>query len=91
MSLSSICVCLNALRLNLIKMEKKEEKPNMTLYVKDMMCNHCVAHVKEALAVEGVSSVEIDLPTKKVVVETTLSKEQIFELISKAGYKPSEN
>ncbi len=91
MSLSSICVCLNALRLNLIKMEKKEEQPNMTLYVKDMMCNHCVAHVKEALAVEGVSSVEIDLASKKVVVETTLSKEQIFDLISKAGYKPTDN
>ncbi len=91
MSLSSICVCLNALRLNLIKMEKKEEKPNMTLYVKDMMCNHCVAHVKEALAVEGVQSVEIDLVNKKVVVETSLSKEQIFELIRKAGYKPTEN
>lgn len=91
MSLSSICVCLNALRLNLIKMEKKEEKPNMTLYVKDMMCNHCVAHVKEALAVEGVNSVEIDLQSKKVVVETTLSKEEIFDLITKAGYKPSDN
>ena len=91
MSLSSICVCLNALRLNLIKMEKKEEKPNMILYIKDMMCNHCVAHVKEALAVEGVSSVEIDLQSKKVVVETTLSKEEIFDLITKAGYKPSDN
>lgn len=91
MSLSSICVCLNALRLNLIKMEKKEEKPNMTLYVKDMMCNHCVAHIKEALAVNGVNSVEIDLASKKVVVDTTLSKEQIFDLISKAGYKPSDN
>ena len=91
MSMSSICVCLNAIRLNLIKMEKKEEKPNMILYVKDMMCNHCVAHVKEALAVEGVSNVEIDLASKKVVVETTLSKEEIFDLISKAGYKPSEN
>ena len=91
MSLSSVCVCLNALRLNLIKMEKKEEKPSMTLYVKDMMCNHCVAHVKQALAVEGVSNVEIDLINKKVVVETTLSKERIYELISKAGYKPTDN
>ena len=91
MSMSSICVCLNALRLNLIKMEQKEENPFMTFYVKDMMCNHCVAHVKEALSVEGVSKVEIDLKTKKVEVETTLSKEQIFELISKAGYQPTEN
>ncbi len=91
MSLSSICVCLNALRLNLVKIEKKEEKPVMTLFVKDMMCNHCVAHVKEALNVEGVKSVEIDLKTKKVEVDTTLTKEQVFDLIKKAGYQPSDN
>ena len=89
MSLSSICVCLNALRLNLIKMENKEEKPLMTFYVKDMMCNHCVAHVKEALTVEGVKSVEIDLKSKKVVVDTTLSQDAIFELVTKAGYQPT--
>ncbi len=91
MSLSSVCVCLNALRLNLIKMETKEEKPVMTLFVKDMMCQHCVAHVKQALAVEGVSNVEIDLASKKVEVETSLSEEQIFDLISKAGYKPTRD
>ena len=91
MSMSSICVCLNALRLNLTKMEHKEEKLFMTLFVKDMMCNHCVAHVKEALAVEGVKSVDIDLKTKKVVVDTTLSQEEIFKLIKQSGYQPSEN
>ena len=91
MSLSSICVCLNALRLNLVKMAKKEEKPFMTLYVKDMMCNHCVAHVKTALSVEGVSNVEIDLQSKKVEVETSLSKEEIFKLIKDAGYQPSDD
>lgn len=90
MSLSSICVCLNALRLNLVKMAKKEEKPFMTLFVKDMMCNHCVAHVKTALSVEGVNKVEIDLQSKKVEVETSLSKEEIFKLIKDAGYQPSD-
>ena len=91
MSLSSICVCLNALRLNLIKMEKQEEKSFMVLYVKDMMCNHCVAHVKQALSVEGVKNVEIDLKSKKVEVDTSLSQEEIFKLIKNAGYEPSEN
>ena len=89
MSLSSICVCLNALRLNLVKMEKEEEKPLMTFYVKDMMCVHCVNHVKTALTVDGVSNVEIDLKSKKVSVETTLSQDVIFELIKKAGYNPT--
>ena len=91
MSLSSICVCLNALRLNLIKMVKKEGKPFMTFYVKNMMCMHCVAHVKTALSVEGVSKVEVDLQSKKVEVETSLSKEEIFKLIKDAGYQPSDN
>ncbi len=91
MSASSICVCLNALRLNLVKMAKKEEKPFMTLFVKDMMCNHCVAHVKTALSVEGVSNVEINLQTKEVKVETTLSKEEVFKLIKNAGYQPTDN
>ena len=91
MSLSSICVCLNALRLNLIKMERKEEKEYMIFYVKDMMCNHCVAHVKEALTVDGVKSVDIDLQTKKVVVDTSLSQQEIFDLVKKAGYQPTED
>ena len=91
MSMSSICVCLNALRLNLTKMVNKEEKPFMTLFVKDMMCNHCVAHVKTALSVEGVSKVEIDLQSKKVEVETSLTREEIFKLIKDAGYQPSDD
>ena len=89
MSLSSICVCLNALRLNLLKTEKEEKKPLMTFYVKDMMCVHCVNHVKTALTVDGVNNVEIDLKSKKVSVETTLSQDVIFELIKKAGYNPT--
>lgn len=90
MSLSSICVCLNALRLNLIKMEKMENN-NMTLYVKDMMCNHCVNHIKTALTIDGVNSVDVDLKTKKVEVDTTLSKDKIFKIIEEAGYKPSDD
>ena len=74
-----------------LKMERKEEKEYMTFYVKDMMCNHCVAHVKEALTVDGVKSVDIDLQTKKVVVDTSLSQQEIFDLVKKAGYQPTED
>ena len=63
----------------------------MTFYVKDMMCNHCVAHVKEALSVDGVNNINIDLQSKKVEVETSLSKEEIFDLVKKAGYQPTDN
>lgn len=91
MSMSSICVCLNALRLNLLKFEQKEETPIMKLYVKDMMCNHCVMHVKKALAVEGINNVEINLQTKEVNVDTSLNKDEIYRLIKEAGYNPTDN
>jgi len=61
MSLSSITVCLNALRLNLFNIydeskdrqlkERRKKKNTMekTLTIKGMMCQHCEKHVKEAL------------------------------------------
>ena len=71
MSLSSVCVCANALRLRWFrpsvqledKIEKKEkviekkeeESMTKTMKVDGMMCQHCVAHVKKAL--EGVEGV----------------------------------
>ena len=71
MSLSSVCVCANALRLRWFKpsvqledkiekkekvIEKKEEESmTKTMKVDGMMCQHCVAHVKKAL--EGVEGV----------------------------------
>ena len=88
MSLSSICVCLNALRLKLYKW-KEEERVMVEFYVKDMMCPRCVAHVKEALSVEGVKSVEVVLETKKVSVESTLSLETLMKLVKDAGYDPT--
>ena len=72
MSLSSFCVVMNALRLNLVKLHKddtnthmsqepsskdKKEGKTMKISVKGMMCAHCEAHVKKALeAVAGVES-----------------------------------
>ena len=89
MSLSSICVCINALRLNLVKW-KKEEKLMKEFYVRDMMCPKCVAHVKEALSVEGVKNVEVSLDTKKVSVESNIDLETLMNLVKKAGYEPTK-
>ena len=89
MSLSSICVCLNALRLRKIKW-KELETMKLEFYVRDMMCMHCVNRVKEALSVKGVSNINIDLDTKLVSIETELKKEYIFKLIKKAKYKVEE-
>jgi len=89
MSLSSVCVCLNALRLRKIKW-KEINKMNLEFYVDDMMCMHCVNRIKEALSVKGVSNINIDLDSKLVSVETDLKKEHIFKLVKKAKYKVRE-
>lgn len=90
MSISSICVCLNALRLKLYKWQE-EEKMMLEFYVRDMMCPRCVAHVKEALSVEGVKSVDVNLDTKKVSVESSLSLETLMKYVKDAGYEPTKN
>ncbi|MGN0696682.1 MAG: heavy metal translocating P-type ATPase [Oscillospiraceae bacterium] len=82
MSLSSVCVVSNALRLRRFKddyayinsnnAEKPQEridvKMTKTVNVEGMMCMHCAGHVQKALEeVEGVSSVQVDLEGKKAV------------------------
>ena len=87
MSLSSFCVVMNALRLNLfnphnskrdrkVRNKTKKEKKTMqkTLKIEGMMCGHCEAAVKKALeAVDGVSLAEVSHTNGTAVV--TLEKE----------------
>lgn len=79
MSLSSVFVVTNALRLNFVKLgrakikvydipkeeeSKKEEKTMVkTVKVKGMMCPHCEAHVKKAL--ESILGIEEAIPSFK--------------------------
>ena len=95
MSLSSLFVVTNALRLtrfNPNKKTQKQEENNMkkTLKIEGMMCQHCVAHVTKALqAVDGVSSVEVNLKKKTAVVELLeeVSSELLTAAITEAGYE----
>lgn len=95
MSLSSLFVVTNALRLmrfHLNKTIRKEEVNNMkkTLKVEGMMCQHCVAHVTKALqGVSGVASVEVNLKKKTAVVELSeeVSNETLTAAITEAGYE----
>ena len=94
MSLSSLFVVSNALRLTRFGKNKGMEKQIMkenkkTLKIEGMMCFHCVAHVTKALqGIDGVETVEVNLKKKSAVV--TLAKEiddSVFEsVISEAGY-----
>jgi len=83
MSLSSVCVCMNALRLNLFDIhstrrdkkikiktvETEEQEMEKTMNIEGMMCTHCEATVKKALeAINGVEAAEVSHEQDKAVV-----------------------
>ena len=84
MSLSSVCVVSNALRLRFFKgtpkpatkpgeytVLPKEETKMMkkVIKVEGMMCEHCVAHVKKALEAFPGVTVDVDLASGKATVQ----------------------
>ena len=95
MSLSSLFVVTNALRLMKFKpnktIESKEENiMKKTLKIEGMMCQHCVAHVTKALqSLASVATVEVNLKKKTAVVE--LEKDVVNEFLTgkvvEAGYE----
>ena len=100
MSLSSVCVVTNALRLRFWKPKveavqeaapaiKKQEDDTMTttLSVTGMMCAHCKAHVEQALlSVPGVTAAEADVEKKCAVVTGDADRAALIEAVKKAGY-----
>ena len=91
MSLSSIFVVANALRLRNFKMsndKKAKEKKTMEIKIEGMMCAHCKAHVEKALAgVTGVEKFEVSLETKSAKIEGTATFQDVKNAIEGAGYK----
>lgn len=97
MSLSSICVVFNALRLRNFhtksgqgKKASKKECCAMRLNVKieGMMCKHCSGRVEQVLnSLDGVSAcVDLENQTALVTVSGVTSQEQIQAAIEQAGY-----
>lgn len=99
MSLSSLLVVSNALRLRFFHslkkgkvqpeniQEKKEEKNMYTMKIEGMMCPHCQAAVTKALeALEGTKA-EVNLEKKEAYVETGLEKEILKKAVEDAGYQ----
>ncbi len=86
MSISSIIVLSNALRIR--KMHKKEEIKIMprTVKIEGMMCQHCVKHVNDALTKLGLKA-EVSLENKQAVVSGDASDEAIKEAVKEAGYE----
>ena len=63
-----------------------------TLNIEGMSCQHCAAHVKEALeAVAGVLSAAVDLEKKNAAVEheNSVPAEALKKAIREAGYSPA--
>ncbi|MCT7574543.1 heavy metal translocating P-type ATPase [Aliarcobacter butzleri] len=101
MSLSSVTVVLNALRLKLFepKISKnlleqnnisKGDKMQKILKVDGMTCGHCKARVEKVVsAIDGVDSVEVDLASKNVTVKMSkdISEQTLSDVIVDAGYE----
>ncbi len=94
MSLSSLFVVLNALRLLLFKnkkINKKEDNEMKTIVnIEGMCCDHCAKRVEDKLSsAKNVISVDVKLKKKLAVIRSReeISEEEINALITDAGYK----
>lgn len=96
MSLSSIFVVTNALRLrnfkpyNQLNKSKEDIIMKKTFVIEGMMCQNCVKHVQRALDNLGVVA-EVDLENKKATVTNSATDDAtIIKAISDAGYEVKE-
>ena len=96
MSLSSVCVVTNALRLNWcdIKSARKQVREEVrimekTIKIEGMMCPHCEARVKKVLEeLEGVVSVKASHVDKNAVVimSNNVDDDVLAKVITDNGY-----
>lgn len=96
MSMSSVCVVLNALRLKGFKsgfhINENKGGNNMkkVIKVEGMMCSHCTGRVQKALeAVEGVTGVTMSLEDKTAAVELDreVADDVLKAAVADAGYE----
>ena len=106
MSMSSVFVVSNALRLRRFRAEKKEipveystvceimeEEPIMETVIKvnGMMCPHCKARVESVCkAVPGTQDAVVDLQAKTVTVTGNADVAELKKAITDADYKVIE-
>ena len=106
MSMSSVFVVTNALRLRFFKAEEREQKENVqietqiieeepmmetVIKVNGMMCPHCKARVEQVCkAVPGAADAVVDLQAKNVTVTGDADVAALKKAISDAGYEVVE-
>jgi Cu+-exporting ATPase len=93
MALSSVSVVTNALLLRgwrpapRSKTQSRGEETMYELTVEGMSCGHCVGRVtKTVQGLDEGAKVEIDLPTKRVRIESRAQLDKIAAAIDEAGY-----
>lgn len=88
MSVSSISVVLNALRLKRFKsIERREIKMNKLVKIEGMSCGHCQKRVEDTLnALPGVSC-KVDLANKQATITGEIANDTLKSLVENAGYK----
>ncbi|MBE6737055.1 MAG: heavy metal translocating P-type ATPase [Ruminococcaceae bacterium] len=91
MSLSSICVISNALRLKRIKKDynddnRKEIQKMKTVNIQGMACPHCQARVTETLKPFD-ENVVVDHTKGTAIINDSVDNESIKNAIENAGYK----
>ena len=99
MSMSSVFVVTNALRLRFFKTKeiqiseepKEEVKMEVVIKVEGMMCSHCKARVESICkAVVGTEDAVVDLQAKTVTVTGNADVEALKKAITEADYKVIE-
>jgi cation transport ATPase len=103
MSLSSVSVVTNALRLRAFRAstdlkaerygEASKDKMQKKLRIAGMSCKHCSGRVEKVLgALPGVARAEVDLDAGCAVVSLTadLADEVLKDAVTKAGYEVLE-
>lgn len=103
MSLSSVCVVTNALRLKRFKpkynlqkakiINNKEEINMKTIKIEGMSCNHCKMTVEKTLnSIEGIKNAVVNLEEKTATFECEkeISEEIIKTAIEEAGFEVKE-
>lgn len=69
--------------------EATNEQKTTTVTAPEIVCGGCANSIKKAFGnVEGVSAVEVDVPSKKVTVNHSpqVSRDEIVEVLDRAGY-----
>ncbi|MCP8467643.1 heavy-metal-associated domain-containing protein [Pseudomonas sp. ZM23] len=61
----------------------------ISIEVKDMTCGHCESTLRKAIAaVDAGATVKVDLPARRLDIESSAAASDLLEAVRSAGYTP---